>query len=156
MCYWRELYQCIHHYLHKIINAFGLEANALYVVLHILTMGNFGLRFGLGHFSAKSPDFSERGSLFHHHHPFKATFRGGSSQNVAERPRGVVFVGRIFKLRSTCKFQGLKNTLKNVVDILGTSPPPENGGDVSSIVSSSFLQDTRHATKRCSLSTLSS
>jgi len=42
----------------------------------------------------------------YNHHPFKANFQGGPYQNVklvAERPPGVVFVGRGFKIPSKCK-----------------------------------------------------
>ena len=71
------------------------------------------------------------------HHRFKATFRGGPYQNarsiswdhplnvklVAERPPGVVFVGRVFKIPSTIFKGTLKDTSKHVTYILGTSPP---------------------------------
>jgi len=77
----------------------------------------------------------------YNHHLFTATFQGGTIQIVryifgdpllnvklvAERPAGVVFVGRVFKIPSKCKLAcsrpSLKNTLKNVAYILGTSPP---------------------------------
>ena len=76
-----------------------------------------------------------------YHHPFKATFQGGPYQNVryifwhppvnvklvTERPPGVVFVGRLFKTPSKRKLTSskppIKDTLKNVVYILGVSLP---------------------------------
>ena len=66
-----------------------------------------------------------------------ATFQGGPYQNVryffgeplnvklfAERPPGVVFVGKVFKIPSKCKLtfsRPPQKHLKNVADILGTS-----------------------------------
>ena len=69
---------------------------------------------------------------------------------VAERPPGVIFVGRVFKIPSKCKLTfsrnfkaPLKNTFNNVAHILGTSPL-SNGGDKTNKLTQEWTIECAH------------